>query len=316
MTQEKTIASIRSAHLKEVSNLKIELQNLQQKRLETRIAQLPQTLIDTILQANNSLNLTLDEIHRPSLYEGVTVLVVSVAGFSKLLSQFINAPQLILQFLREYHTEIQKIASRFPKCYIAERICDACVIVSGIPERHEEHAANIADTAVAIFEWVTSWDVSHILGTKEKVGLRLGIHSGPAISGIIGEPPRYMIMGETINLASRIEALCTPFEIRISSATQSLLQAENTTREYHISLGHPVTSRPYNYGFENRGSIDLKLRGKLEMFALLTIRIQNPVSMPTYTNQNGIVFNSKGIQPFGGANLGIFPSSIGFQQSM
>ncbi|KAI8848039.1 hypothetical protein BC829DRAFT_394918, partial [Chytridium lagenaria] len=61
--------------------------------------------------------------------------------------------------------------------------------------------------------------------------------------------PKFLLMGETVNLASGIESLCNVQEIRVSSVTQSLLASRG-------------------YRFEPRGDIDLRSRGRMGTFVL------------------------------------------------
>ncbi|KAJ3096513.1 hypothetical protein HDU97_005801 [Phlyctochytrium planicorne] len=137
------------------------------------------------------------------------------------------------------------------RVHVVERICDACILVGGAPDRTDNHAEDVIDVGVRLLAWSLRWDASHILGgTNARVNIRVGIHSGPVTAGIIGQMPKFLLMGETVNLASGIESLCNVQEIRVSSVTQSLLAGRG-------------------YKFEPRGEIDLRSRGKMGTFALV-----------------------------------------------
>ena len=88
---------------------------------------------------------------------------------------------------------------------------------------------------------------------KEKnlppVEIRIGIHTGEVIAGVVGKSKfQFDIWGDAVNVAARMESNSQAGKINISRATYDLIKENNT------------------FNFIDRGDIDIKNRGKIEMF--------------------------------------------------
>ncbi|XP_014779297.2 guanylate cyclase 2G [Octopus bimaculoides] len=124
------------------------------------------------------------------------------------------------------------------------------MVVSGLPEKNENrHAGEIATMALDLMSMVTVFEIPHM--PKSTLQLRIGIHSGPVVSGVVGKlMPRYCLFGDTVNTASRMESSCYALRIQVSEATAGILE----------ELG--------GYTLESRGEINVKGRGMMTTFWL------------------------------------------------
>ena len=68
--------------------------------------------------------------------------------------------------------------------YKVETIGDAYMVASGIPEKTKDHAGNIASMALDILEAVKNFRIHH--RPNDKLQLRIGLHSGQVVAGIVG----------------------------------------------------------------------------------------------------------------------------------
>ena len=79
------------------------------------------------------------------------------------------------------------------------------MVVSGVPrENGINHATEIACMALEMISVVERFKIPH--KHTEKLKIRVGIHSGPVVAGVVGtKMPRYCLFGDTVNTASRME---------------------------------------------------------------------------------------------------------------
>lgn len=88
-----------------------------------------------------------------------------------------------------------------------ETIGDAYMVVSGVPERCEDdsHSEAIGKMALHLLYAVKDFCIPH--RKSEKVELRIGIHTGQCVAGVVGKTmPRYCLFGDAVNTASRMES--------------------------------------------------------------------------------------------------------------
>lgn len=107
-------------------------------------------------------------------------------------------------------------------------IGDAALGVFGTPIRREDHAVCAARAAVSMREKVRA--LSAGLETSERIEVGIGIHSGEVIAGNIGSSKKleYTVIGETVNLASRLEGITKEVgcDIVISEPTRQALDGQ------------------------------------------------------------------------------------------
>lgn len=108
-------------------------------------------------------------------------------------------------------------------------IGDAYMAVAGAPIQSDDHALRSVHFALDVLRELHSVDTS----TGDPIILRIGIHSGPIVAGVIGTWKfGYDVWGQTVNIASRIESLAAPGTIMISAATAALLDPSVTLTDH------------------------------------------------------------------------------------
>jgi class 3 adenylate cyclase len=144
-------------------------------------------------------------------------LFADLCGFTELAAR--SEPQQIVTLLDEIFATFDHLAAAHGIEKI-KTIGDAWMAVAGLPEPRPDHAAAMAGLAI---ELMRAFDA---LATRRGLDMRLraGIHSGPVVAGVIGRDRfAYDLWGDTVNLASRMEALGEPGRIHLSAATAAIV---------------------------------------------------------------------------------------------
>ncbi len=153
----------------------------------------------------------------------VSVLFADVAGFTRLAEKL--DPEQIHEIMdgcfKILMDEIHKHEGT-----INQFTGDGVMALFGAPLAHEDHAQRACHAALAIQQAVRRFGekVSRDYGIAFK--MRLGLNSGPVIVGAIGDDLRmdYTAVGDTTNLAARMESLAHPGTVLISRNTQRLVK--------------------------------------------------------------------------------------------
>ncbi|XP_044258935.1 soluble guanylate cyclase 89Db-like [Tribolium madens] len=199
---------------------------------------IPQTVADRLRTGNSPLSTC-------ESFEAVTILFCELVGLS---SETVKDAMQVVSTMNTVFSCFDSLMDKFG-VYKVETVGQIYMAVSGAPERTPKHAENIASVS---FEMLKQTDeIKSPDGVK--VNIRIGIHSGPAVAGVVGiKVPRYCFFGDTVNTASRMQSTSSPGMINISADTKNLLPLKK-------------------YVIKNRGKVKVKGKGELEAFWLFNL---------------------------------------------
>ncbi|WAR27242.1 GCYB2-like protein [Mya arenaria] len=175
----------------------------------------------------------------------VTALFCDVVKFLPIVAK--SSPQDVIGMLDAMYTTFDKI-TRVHDTYRVESIGDAYLVIAGTGNQKEHHAERVANTALGML-----LAARNIKAPPDNISvtLRIGIHTGSLVTGVLGNRlPRFVVMGETTVVASKLESHSEPGKIHVSPTTQTILKDKG-------------------YQFEARGKIDLRGYGPLETYFLV-----------------------------------------------
>ncbi len=175
-------------------------------------------------------------------YNDVTVLFADIVGFTTMSSG--ADPAAVVGKLNEIFTDFDNLAAAHGLEKI-KTIGDAYMVAGGLPEPRADHCQAVAAFAVAMQAAMArhrSWD-------GERMGIRVGIHCGPVVAGVIGRQKFiYDLWGDTVNVASRMESGGLPDAIQVTAVVRERLDGQ--------------------YAFEERGPIMVKGKGEMVTYLL------------------------------------------------
>ena len=146
----------------------------------------------------------------------VSVLFADIVGFTERALSV--GAETTLAILNRFFKAADLLSERY-RCEKIKTIGDCVMVVAGLPAARPDHADALAHYALKLRK---VGERRNFAG--EPLRLRIGIHSGPIVAGVIGKRRfAYDLWGDTVNLAARIQKSAEPDEIRISDATRKLL---------------------------------------------------------------------------------------------
>ncbi|MDC7240395.1 MAG: adenylate/guanylate cyclase domain-containing protein [Spirochaetales bacterium] len=152
-----------------------------------------------------------------------TVFFADIRGYTSFSED--KSPEYIIEVLNEYFSEAVEIVIKYGG-YIDKFIGDCIMAAWGVPMVNEtEDAIRAVSCAVEIQNLVKAKDRKFFTGRASKLQVGFGMHTGDLVAGNLGSSRRmdYTVIGDTVNLAARLEGVSEAGEIIITENTRKQL---------------------------------------------------------------------------------------------
>ena len=156
---------------------------------------------------------------RAKRHDSVSVLFADFVGFTQYSKDM--EPEVVVETIDRYFRVFDDIVVDLGLEKI-KTLGDGYMCAGGLPKASTDHALRLVQAAHKMKDYVkeTAKDTS----TTDSFGIRIGIHSGPVVSGVVGSKKfAYDIWGDTVNTAARLESHSEPGKINISEETYELI---------------------------------------------------------------------------------------------
>jgi len=212
----------------------LKIESEKQKNEELLLNILPHS-IATRMKANEEL--IADSVANCS------ILFADIVGFTPLSEQL--GPERIVEMLNRIFTKFDGFCEDIGVEKI-KTIGDNYMVAGGVPQQDPNHALKIAQMGIEMMRYIDEQPMMD----NTRLDMRIGIHSGPAVAGVIGKKKFvYDLWGDAVNMAGRMESHGEAGKIQVSAATAELLKEQ--------------------FDLQSRGFISIKGKGDQETFTLL-----------------------------------------------
>jgi class 3 adenylate cyclase len=185
-------------------------------------------------------------------FREASVLFADIVDFTTLSSGMSPGP--LVSLLDDLFSQFDQLAQQF-RVEKIKTIGDCYMAVCGIPEARPDHAAVLADMALAMIGRLQEFNRSR--GSQLRV--RIGLNTGPVVAGVIGRSKFiYDLWGDTVNTASRMETTGLPNRVQVTEPVQQLLAGR--------------------FELEARGEVEVKGKGRLRTWLLVGRKAASPNS--------------------------------------
>lgn len=152
-----------------------------------------------------------------------TVFFADIRGYTSFSEG--KDPEYIIKILNEYFNEAVEIVMDH-RGYIDKFIGDCIMAAFGVPlQSEEDDAISAVSCALEIQKQVDSAKRKFFTGEASRLRIGIGINSGPLVAGNLGGSRRmnYTVIGDTVNIAARLEGVAGPGEVIITQQTKDFI---------------------------------------------------------------------------------------------
>jgi len=158
-----------------------------------------------------------------------TVLFSDIRGFTTLTEEL--GPQGTVRLLNDYFSIMVESIQR-EEGMLDKFIGDAIMAAFGLPISHGDDEDRAVRAATSMIQDLDTWNTQRVANGQPMINMGVGINTDVVVAGNIGSPKRmnFTLIGDGVNLASRLEGLCKQYGTRILISENTRAQLRGTYR--------------------------------------------------------------------------------------
>ena len=161
--------------------------------------------------------------------QNVAVLFVDIVGFTTYAADRPSAE--VIETLRDFHARMEREVFAHDGT-LDKYLGDGLMATFGTPFAGEHDATNALSCAQAMMVAVDQWNEERAALGEPKIKASFGLHYGPAVLGDIGANRlEFAVIGNTVNVASRVEALTRALDAELAATTELKEQVERESAD-------------------------------------------------------------------------------------
>jgi class 3 adenylate cyclase len=169
----------------------------------------------------------------------LTVLFCDLVGSTQLSGQL--DPEDLRAVVRAYQEAAAEVIQHYAG-HIAQYLGDGLLVYFGYPTAHEDDARRAVHTGLDLVQAIATLNTRLAAQYGVQLAVRLGIHTGPVVVGVMGggERHEHLALGETPNIAARLQSLALANAVVISAVTARLVQSVFALDDFGTHALHGV----------------------------------------------------------------------------
>ncbi len=165
----------------------------------------------------------------------IAVLFVDIVGFTGYAAG--RAPEEVISTLRDFHRRMEDAVFRHHGT-LDKYLGDGLMATFGTPVAGDTDALNGLRCAQAMIETVADWNAERAATGEPPIRASVGLHYGPAVLGNIGANRlEFAVIGNTVNIASRVEALTRTLSATVAVTDELLDRARHEANGEDVAAG-------------------------------------------------------------------------------
>lgn len=196
------------------TNMRVRAMFVDIRRRENLSRFLPRQVVERVLASGGA---ALEPVQRE-----VTILFSDIRSFTSMSETM--APREVLEFLDEYFGHMGQIV-RGHEGMLNKFLGDGMLAVWGVPDQQEDHPVRAVRAALDMRKKLVELNEHRVREGRAEIRIGIGVHTGVVAAGMLGgaDQREYTVIGDAVNLASRIETLTKALgtDVLVSESTFS-----------------------------------------------------------------------------------------------